>query len=270
MDVRFWLGMLRRHGGIVIAAMAVCIAAALFQASREPRIYEAQTQMFVASTGDASGNSGVYQGGLFVQAQIKSYAQIANSSEVAAGVVNRLHLQRSPTEVASQLSAEVPGETVLVNLSARDSSPKLSQAMAEAASEEFATLVQTIEPTAAGGRPSVRIVTVKHALLPTAPVSPRRTVFVGLGALVGLGIGVAAASVRQSEPRSRRRRSVVEPAPAGMGDAVAAASIPRPSPLLDPPPGAPLGGDGERGQRKRLTAPRPFNLDAVRRRRQPW
>lgn len=229
MDVRFWLGMLRRHGGIVLAAMAVCVAAALFQASRQPRIYQAQTQMFIASSGDSSGNSGVYQGGLFVQAQIKSYAAIANSSEVAVGVVNRLHLRRSPSEVASQLSAEVPGETVLVNLSARDPSPKLAQAMAEAASEEFATLVQTIEPTAGGGRPSVRVVTVRHALLPTSPVSPRRSVYVALGALVGLGVGAAGAAVRQNGFRARPERTAVEPAATPVGDAVPASSIPRPT-----------------------------------------
>ncbi len=189
MELRQYLRILRKRWLLVLSIVVLCtLAAGLLAWSRTP-IYEAHTQLFVA-TGDVPGDLGeAYQGGLFAQQRVRSYAQLVDSPDVARPVIRELGLDTTPEELGRKISTEAPIDTVLINVTVKDESPERARAIANAVAKEFRSFVNTLESREAGRDSPVRVTVTRPAQLPESPSSPQYPIYLAFGLLFGLVVG---------------------------------------------------------------------------------
>jgi succinoglycan biosynthesis transport protein ExoP len=198
-ELRDFVRVLRRRWRIVSALAAVGVLAAVLVTVLATPVYQADTQVFVSlreSGGAASSNA--YQGSLFSQERVKSYAKIADSPAVTRPVIEELRLAMSNGDLAGKITATAPADTVLVDITVVDPSPQLAQRLANSVAARFATVVADLERPATGQTSPVTVTVVRPAELPGSPVSPRVVVNLGLGLLVGLALGIAVAVLREA------------------------------------------------------------------------
>ena len=190
MELRQYLRILRKRWLLVLSIVVLStLAAGLLAWSRTP-IYEARTQFFVA-TGGVPGDLGeTYQGGLFAQQRVRSYAQIVDSPVVARRVIRDLGLEMTPEELSRKISAEAPIDTVLINVTATDESPERAQAIANAVGKEFRSFVKTLESPEGSPNSPVGVSVTRPAELPDSPSSPQYAVYLAFGLLFGLVLGI--------------------------------------------------------------------------------
>jgi capsular polysaccharide biosynthesis protein len=184
---------IRKHVWLVAGCLVLTIAAAGLASLLMTPVYSANAQLFVAARDQSP-----YQGQLFSQQRVRSYADIVNSPQVMSAVVAKLGLSTTPEKLAAKVSADVPPETVLITVTVRDTSPQRAQAIANTTTAEFSQFVRRIERTEPGRPSPVTINIVKPASLPTTPSSPRTVLNLGLGLLVGLFLGVGGALLSES------------------------------------------------------------------------
>lgn len=198
MDLHDYVRVLRKRWRLIALCTLVALgAAAAFTWTATPK-YEARTQLFVAANDTSGGLSNLAQGGQFTQQRVQSYADIVNSPEVTDAVAAELQLGLSGKAIADEITASAPLNTVLVNVSVRDTIPSRAQAIANAVSDEFATFASQLETTPGTPTSPVKVTVVKRAALPTSPVSPRKTLNLVLGFLLGLAVGIGGAVLRET------------------------------------------------------------------------
>src|SRR5205085_5630040 len=118
---------------MMLCALVGLGAAAAVSLLETPK-YKASTQLFVAVK--STDVSGAYQGDLFSQQRVKSYTDIVNSPGIVDAVVQQLNLPLTPAQVAAEVSADAPPNTVLLNVHVIDRAPARAQAIANAVSSQ--------------------------------------------------------------------------------------------------------------------------------------
>src|SRR5205807_7774486 len=98
-----------------------------------------------------------------------SYVNFVSSPKVAQTVITDLGLNMSPAVLASKVSANVPLDTSLINLSVTDPSPQRAQSLAQGVADEFSKLATQLE-SAPGAPSNVKITVVGPAERPGAPM----------------------------------------------------------------------------------------------------
>jgi non-specific protein-tyrosine kinase len=181
---------------MVILWLLVGVGAAAGLSLAQTPKYEATTQLFVAAK--STDVSGAYQGDLFSQQRVKSYADIVDSPPIATAVVKRLGLSMSATDLADEVSADARPDTVLLNIHVVDVQPARAQAIANAVSAEFTALASQLETPQGSTTSPVKVTVVKAAELPKSPVSPKTSRNIFLGAILGLLAGLGVAILRES------------------------------------------------------------------------
>jgi capsular exopolysaccharide synthesis family protein len=150
----------------------------------------------VSTSGAGADPSQTYQGGLFAQQRVQSYAPIVSSPAVTRAVIVQLGLHESVQQLQGQIQASVPTDTVLLDITVKDRSAQRAAAIANAVTTHFAAFVGTLENPQGGGRSPVKVIVTSPADVPSGPVSPRKPVYLALGILFGLVLGIAAAVLR--------------------------------------------------------------------------
>jgi succinoglycan biosynthesis transport protein ExoP len=203
-----YLGAIRRQWLLVLFCVLASTAAAGLLAWTQPPIYAARAQLFVATSGVPGDLSQTYQGGLFSQQRVLSYAKIVSSPPVVERVIEQLNLKESVPQVQEKIRASVPTDTVLIDVTVEDRSPTKAKAIADAVVGEFPRFVVTLERPQDGRTAPVKLTATSQARLPTDPVSPRKPVYIALGILFGLALGIAMAVF--AEALKKRTRSEAE------------------------------------------------------------
>jgi len=201
-DLRDYVRLLRRRWRLIALATLLGIAAATIATLSQTKIYTANFQFFVSAQSSASATGGdissAYTGGLFTQQRVKSYADVLQSPRLGALVAADLKLRRSASAVAQQVTATAPLDTVLINMSVSDPDPAMAQRIAHSIGVQFPRVVEELERPASGAPAPVKVSVIQPAALPQVPTSPRPTLNLALGFLVGLGVGVAIAVLRET------------------------------------------------------------------------
>lgn len=199
MELRDYLRILRRRWLLVVASVLVIVGmASIFTFTATP-VYQSTARLFVSTSADGSGDvSSAYQGGLFSQQRVSSYADlVGKSEELAQVVIDDLDLNMTPGEVLSKVSATVSPETVNIELSATDPDPAMAQAIAQGYATGLSDLVRQLETPSGADDPLIKASVVDSASLPSAPISPQPVRNLGLAVVLGLLLGIGLAVVRE-------------------------------------------------------------------------
>lgn len=193
MDLRRFLQVLVDRGVFVIVVVALCVAVAAALAWTRTPTYEAHTQLFVSTSGVSKDPSATYQGGLFSQERVLSYAQIVTSPPVLRGVIRQLNLPTTPRDLETRVSASVPTNTVLLDITVEDSSAVRAAATARVLATRFTAFVDGLERAHPSGASPVKIEVTSPAQVPTSPSAPRKSLYLVMGLVIGLVLGIGGA-----------------------------------------------------------------------------
>jgi tyrosine-protein kinase len=198
MELRAYLRVLRRQWVVVVVSVVVCVAVAAALAWIKTPVYESHAQLFVSATGTANDPGATYQASLFSQERVLSYAQMVSSPAVLDAVISQLHLDETSRQLASKVDASVPTGTVLLDITARDSSPKQAAAIAGALGEQFTKFVLRLETPPGASTSRVTVSTTDPAQVPPSASSPRKAAYLAIGLVLGLVLGIAGAFIREA------------------------------------------------------------------------
>lgn len=212
LDLHGFLKALARRWPTVVVCLVLAIGAAFAATALSTRVYEARTQLFVA-TRSGEGTTELNQGQSFSQARVQSYAAIVTTRQVTEPVVKELGLRTTPEELASRITARAPLNTVLIDITVEDTAPKRAARIANAVAERFSAVVERLETpknTVDDQRPDSRtddnsapaspvsLGITQEAVPPTAPVSPRPLFNLAAGVIGGLVLGAGLVVLRET------------------------------------------------------------------------
>ena len=197
LDVSDYWRILRRSWILILVfSLAGMICAAGLTLATKPK-YTAETRLFVAI--QSSGTvSELQQGNTFSQARVKSYVEIVRTPAVLQPAIDTLGLDITPAKFAAQIVASTDLNTVIVTISATNTSPVQAAAMAQAVGDSLIRTVDALESSETGGTSPVKISVVTPAVAPSSPSSPNPKLNVLIGLLVGTALGVSAAVMRST------------------------------------------------------------------------
>jgi capsular exopolysaccharide synthesis family protein len=196
MELRDYLRIVRRQWILIAVVGGIVVATAALITLRTTPLYASTSTLFV-STSAGEDAATAYQGGLFSQQRVRSYADLIDGESIAGSVRDSLGLERSVDEVQEAISATVVPDTVLLDLTATDPSPQGAQDLATEVGVRFAELVEELETPPGGGEATIKVTVVDAADLPDEPVSPRPVRNIGLALVLGLLLGFGLAVLRE-------------------------------------------------------------------------
>lgn len=195
MELRDYLRVIMRRWLTIAASTIVVVGlAAIYTVTVTPQ-YKSTARLFVTTQSSDTG-SDLNQGGQFSAQRVTSYADLVKSRELAETVVTSLNLDVPATEVSSQVSATVVPDTVNLEISVTDPSPRQAQALAQTYAESLVDLVRQLETPAGQTTAPIKATVVDSATLPTDPVSPQPIRNLALGLVLGLLVGIGIAFLR--------------------------------------------------------------------------
>jgi capsular polysaccharide biosynthesis protein len=141
-----------------------------------------------------SAGASLYERSQFGLARIQSYPELVNSPELLSAVIKKLNLKMTQQQLSADISAENPTSTVLLQVTAVSADPDTAAAIANAAADQLASTVNTLENSSSTkATSSVTLNLTLPAEAPTTPQSPKVPIILGLGLIVGLAVGLIAA-----------------------------------------------------------------------------
>lgn len=193
MELADYLRILRNHWIAVTALVVLGAATAWGWSSVQPRVYAASSSGFVTS--GSGGDAGLDNlNDILSKSRAASYVVLAKDRDTASIVIDDLDLETSPEALVGSIDAAQTPDTVIIQITARASTPEGAQELADAWVSALAERVSDVE-AGPRDRQGMRIEVSQSAQLPTTPVSPQvqRNVLLGavLGGLLGAGYAVA-------------------------------------------------------------------------------
>ncbi|GAA2749769.1 Wzz/FepE/Etk N-terminal domain-containing protein [Amnibacterium kyonggiense] len=190
MDSSGLLRSLRRHARLVVVVTIASVLLAVLVSALIPRTYTAKATLFLRVQ---AASATLTQRSQFALERIQSFPQLLESPQLLRGVIAKLDLTITPQQLAEHLSAVVPTNTVLLEVSAEAGDPRQAATLANAAATALATDVNTLENSETNSRNAVMLVPRVVAQAPSGPSTPNVPAILGLGLLAGLVAGLLAA-----------------------------------------------------------------------------
>lgn len=196
-EFREYLGVLRKYWASIVLLTLLGVAAAGVYVYFAPPVYTAQATVYLSvSTGNSP--SDYVQGNNYATAQARSFAQIATTTIVLAPVVKDLGLNISPESLASKLSASIPTNTSLIQITCKDGNAANSAELAEKVAESLVKVIEQLTPVSSDSTPVMVGTIVNPAVVPPSPTSPQPLQSGALGLVAGLAVGIGLAVLRKA------------------------------------------------------------------------
>lgn len=197
MSLRDYLSVGRKRWRLVTVCVLMVLGAAAVATFTSTPIYQAEAQLFISASNQGNDLAGAAQGGLFTQQRVKSYADIVATPPVTQPVIDKLKLNMTSEQLAEQITAINPLDTVLLQVRVRDPDARRASQIANAIATQFTVILADLETPVGAKSPLIKATVVKSATTPVAPVTPRIGLNLILGLLAGLAIGIAVAVMRE-------------------------------------------------------------------------
>ncbi|WP_165070203.1 polysaccharide biosynthesis tyrosine autokinase [Marisediminicola senii] len=197
MEANEYVEALRKRWLLIVAIGLLAAGLAFAVASSLPTIYRATSSVFVA-TQRGETTSELVQGSTFTQAQVESYAQLADLPIVLEPVIAELQLPVTADALAEQVTADIRLNTVIIDITVSDPSPEAAASIANAVTASLKTTTeQRLSPQGAGEAPVISMETVSAAKVPTGASSPNTRLIVLTGLVGGLALAIGGILARQ-------------------------------------------------------------------------
>ncbi len=208
MELRDYLRILRRNWVLlVVLTLAGIAGGATFSLLQTPQ-YEATTKVFVSAS-SADSVADLNAGASYTQQIVRSYAEVVTTGLVLDPVISELGLDETTSELARRVTASATLNTVIVDITVTDDDPERAAAIANSIAENLIGAVPELSPANAAGVVPVKVTVTQTAQVPDAPVSPRTSLNIALGALIGLALAIGIAVLRGVlDQRIRGQRDV--------------------------------------------------------------
>jgi receptor protein-tyrosine kinase len=198
---QFLLVLRRRWRGVALVFLLGLGVAAAASYALTPK-YESTAKVIVSvNASNASEASGA---AFFLANRVQSYADLAQSTELAERVIDVLDLDMTPAELSSQISTEVVEETSVIAITVTDEDPNEAQTIADVVTTEFKSYAEEIETIGEGGQSQIALNVTDPPEYKGSPVSPDWILNLLAGGLIGLLIGLALAVSRELLDRTVR------------------------------------------------------------------
>jgi len=194
-ELKDYIRIIRKRWRIIVAAMLVVLAGAALATALSPKVYEAQTQLFVSTSG-GSDSGALLSGSSFTQQRVKSYADVITTPKVLDPVIQTLKLDTTAEKLGTQITATVPLDTVLIEVAVTNTDPRLAAQVADAVGNQFTKTVADLESVSGTTSSPVKVTVVSAPIVPTTPISPKPTRNLALGVVLGLLLGLGLALLR--------------------------------------------------------------------------
>jgi len=202
MELRDYFRVVRHRWRLIVSCVLLAVGAAALVTLRATPQFASTVQLFVSTP--QSDSAAAYQGGLFSQQRVTSYADLVSGQEITRRVVERLQLDQSASELSDQISASVVPETVILGITVTDPDAARAQQLATAVADEFTMFVQELETPPGKAQAPIKASVVDPAELPTNPVYPQPLRNIGLATVLGLLVGIGGAVLRETFDTSVR------------------------------------------------------------------
>ncbi len=193
MDARQYLHAIGRRWVLILVLAVAGLLGGVGAAATTTPTYQATTTVFLSPTGSASVRD-LAQGATYIQNLAQSLARLSTLPVVLDPVIARLGLKTSATGLAPAVQAQAPLESTLVTISVSDPSASRAATIANAIGKQLTTGVKDLSP---GTADAVDVTVVAAAQVPSAPVSPNRSLDAAAGLLLGLALGLLLAIGRE-------------------------------------------------------------------------
>jgi capsular exopolysaccharide synthesis family protein len=196
-DLHDYYRVVRKRWRTIAAVTLALVAMAALLTLWSPKSYQARTQLFVSTAG-GSDSTQLLQGNAFTQQRVKSYADLISTPTVLDPVIKDLGLDTTADALGSRITANVPLDTVLIDVLVTDRDPAQAASIAAAVGKQFSTSILELERVSDSSPSLVKVSVVRPPSVPSSPVSPNPVRNIGLGIILGLLVGLGAALLRDT------------------------------------------------------------------------
>lgn len=207
-----FLTVLTRRWRFVFACIVLGVGGSAALTYQLTPSFRAESQLFVAIASNEDTTASFTNGVLGSANRVKSYPDLVKSPLVLDPVIDELGLDTTAQELSASIEAEVPPNTVLIQVRVDDSSAQRAADIANAVSLNLITVVEDLDRTSPTKPSPVRVSVVREATPPSSPRTPIPWLNIAVGLLGGLGLGLAAAALREALDTSIKDESDVEEA----------------------------------------------------------
>lgn len=195
MDLHEYLRVARRNWLVIVSSILCGLLVGALATLLVRPTYAAEAQLFVAIPGSGTVTE-LQQGNTFSQARVQSYVKTVETPVVLQPAIEALGLQTTPASLSARVKATSDLDTVIVTISAEDSSPVQAAAVAQAVADSLVRAVDTLEKPKTGGTSPVTLSVISPATAPASPTSPNTQLNLLIGLVTGLLLGLAIAMTR--------------------------------------------------------------------------
>lgn len=195
MELRDYLRIARQRWLLIVGSVALVVAIAAVYTATATRQYESNASVFVSTSPSTSQDA--YQGGLFSQQRVSSYADLVSGADMAREVIHRLGLTMSPASLVGRVKATVVPETVILKISVTDSSPQTAQRINQEYLDVLKDSVKDLETPPGQSTPLLKATVVDSPSRPGGAISPQPLRNLGLAVVLGLLLGFGIAVLRE-------------------------------------------------------------------------
>lgn len=213
MTVVEYFKVLRRGWALVLTFLIIGGGSAFGYSESQTPVYQASCRLFVAMGGVSDQSSNISGAAQFAAQRVRSYTQVVASPDVLQPIIDQLHLAETTQSLAKQISVTNPLDTVLLDVAAKNQDPVQAASISNLACSHLGSEVEAIERIKTGLTTSsaVTVSVISPASEPLSPVSPRKTLNLALGMLLGLAIGAGIVILRETlDTRLKDVETIVE------------------------------------------------------------
>jgi capsular exopolysaccharide synthesis family protein len=208
MDLRSFAQAIRKFWWLIVLITLLGAGGAIVITLNTAPKYASSVTFFVSTPSSADGNA--LQADQFAQFRVNSYVELLRSGQLADLVAREPGVGLTSAEVTRHISASARTNTVLLSATATDTSKARALAITTAIAKTFPAMVNRLDQRSSKTTTVLNV--VSGPTLSNTPISPRRTLNIGLGILIGLALGLAAAFLRELTDTTMRSVEAVEAA----------------------------------------------------------
>jgi len=197
LELKQYWNLVLKNLSIVLILSFLGATLGFFVALGTPKLYKAESQIFISTPTPSIDIGALQQGSSFAQQRVVSYSRVISGPATLVPVIETLGLKMSSSELAGKIAASAPIGTVLINITVTDVSGIRAAAIANAVAVQFGETIQTLELPQFGDSAGVKSTMVRSAEVPGSPSTPNTKLNVTTGLFFGFVIACMIGVVRQ-------------------------------------------------------------------------